>query len=348
MLCIAAGVTPIILHAGSKPLSMVTGGEAGTYIRFGEDIASVASDKPYEQPVNVLKTSGSIDNIKRITSSKGGVSLGIVQSDILGFLSRSTNKNTRATSERLSLLFPFYEEEVHILARRDIGGLRDLAGKRVIVGEEGSGNMLTAMNVLALAEVEPGVVLNTAPAEGVVSVLSGEADAMIFVGGKPVALFSNLSELKTANNGKNAHLLEQVHLVPIDDQRVYAEYLPTRINVGDYPFVDSTLLTAKVSALLVSYEPSSLNSKSRAAYCEPLHAVSRAIVENIDRLKTTGHPKWKEVNLYEDVSLWKKNSCVWDGKKIAKAVRNMSEPVTNDPLSKDLLDIVKYGKGGKK
>ena len=41
------------------------------------------------------------------------------------------------------------------LARRDIAGLDDLAGKRVAIGVENSGTFLTASLILSLAGVEP-------------------------------------------------------------------------------------------------------------------------------------------------------------------------------------------------
>lgn len=331
-------------HAQSNDaMTIVTGSDTGTYVRFGNDIAAIVKQAPYKKQLNVLSTSGSIDNIKRISGGNGQVALGIVQSDILGFLSRSTSDNTRAIAKDLSLIFPFYEEEVHILARKDILGFRDLAGKRVVVGQEGSGNMLTAMNLLALADIEPAQTIHISPAEGVVSVLSNEADAMIFVGGKPLSLFSNLSDLKTAHGGENAHLLDAIHLVPIDDQRIFSEYLPTRINAGDYSFVDSTVLTAKVNAVLVAYDPQSIKTSNRDAYCDQIFAVSKAIAGNMEALKNTGHPKWENVNLFDNVAKWKKNECVWDGKTFlaAPAMKSLQPSTISDALSKDLLAVVR-------
>ncbi len=321
----------------AAPVKLVTGPETGTYIQFGHNIAEVATK--YEQPVQVLKSHGSIDNIKRIVDGKGDIALGIVQSDILGFIKRSSNPNTQKVADRLSLVFPFYEEEVHILANKSINGLRDLQGKRVVVGKQGSGNMLTAINIMALSQISAGELLHLTPAEGVVAVISGEADAMIFVGGKPVPLFTNLAALKDDKDKEKAKLLEQVHFVPIDDQRVYAEYLPTRIEPGDYPFVDKTILTAKVTAVLVSYD----NAKKQnpdGKHCKALQDVSKAIQQNIDGLRESGHPKWQEVSLYRDVTLWERNPCVWDGKRFIPGDR----PKYKEALTKDLLDIVKHGK----
>ena len=53
------------------------------------------------------------------------------------------------------IAFPLYNEEVHVLARREIATLADLSGQRVAIGVEDSGTFLTASLVLDLAGVEP-------------------------------------------------------------------------------------------------------------------------------------------------------------------------------------------------
>ncbi len=314
---------------------MVTGPETGTYVTFGKDIANVMESR--DQLVTVKPSSGSIDNIRQLVDRNGTVSLGIVQSDILGFMKRSDSDNTKKVSNSLSLLFPFYDEEVHILARTSINGLRDLQDKRIVVGEEGSGNMLTAINLMALSEITTDHLLYMPPAEGVVAVLSGDADAMIFVGGKPVTLFSNLSALKTSKDRKKAALLDQVHFVPVDDQRIFTEYSPTRINSKDYSFVKKTILTAKVSALLVARND--VNNDADSDYCKQLQNISLGIEASLSKLQSDGHPKWNEVNLYESISLWPRHRCVWDEQRFIPG----NDSNKKEALTQDLLDIVRHG-----
>jgi uncharacterized protein len=332
--------TPAI--PATPSLQMMTGQETGTYSAFGKDIAGLAAKSG--QSVKLIASNGSIDNIRRIVGSQGNIALGIVQSDILGFLQRSTNPNTKKIADHLTMVFPFYEEEVHILARKDLSGLRDLQGKRVIVGEQGSGNMLTAMNIMALSDIKAGKILHLPPAEGVVAVLSGQADAIIFVGGKPVPLFTNLAALKNTKGGKNAHLLENVHFISIDDQRVFAEYSPTRIHKEDYPFMQETILTAKVTAMLVSYGDATKTISTDSPMCKPMQQLSRTIAEGLESLQQAGHPKWKEVNLYGEISRWKRNPCVWDGKRFIPAPPIVPSPAGADnALTNDLLDVVTHG-----
>ncbi len=318
-------------YAENRTINLATGASNGTYIEFGKDIAKVARKAPYNVDINVLETAGSIDNIRELKKDNG-ITLAIVQSDILGFLQRSKNKNTREIAENIALIFPFYDEEVHILARKNITGLKDLQGKRVIVGQQGSGNMMTATNILHIAGITPSETLYTEPAQGVVALLSNNADALIFVGGKPVSLFENLSNLKKADKGKNAHLLEHVHFVPIDDQRVFSEYQPTRIEKEDYGFNDKTILTAKVTASLVTYDT------KRKEDCEPLLKVAKAIADNMDALAETGHDKWNNTALYAKTDTWKKHSCIWEKDSFIPAIPQT--PEISDELSIELLDVI--------
>jgi len=286
-------------------LGIVTGPKTGTYYAFGKDIGQVAQKAGVE--VEIKPSEGSIDNIKRINSSENAA-LGIVQSDVLGFLSRSKSAESVRMAGNLRMIFPFYNEEVHVLARKNIKTFADLNGKKVAVGEEGSGNMLTSINLFSMMNITPADSQKIPPAQGVVAVLKGEIDAVIFVGGKPVRLFKNLEDLTLPENVKYAPMLEQVHFVPMDNPKMLEEYKPAQITKADYNFVNEPVPTIAVQAVMVSFDFSQSTVKSR---CVKLGKLARAIHNSIGELQATGHPKWKEVNLDADLGLWKKDSCAW-------------------------------------
>lgn len=322
-------------------VALLTGQETGTYHAFGEDIAEQSTK--HGQRVKLMTSQGSLDNIRQLMEGGGDIELGIVQSDVMSFLRRSKNKNTRTVAEKMALVFPLHEEEVHILARRNINGLRNLKGKRIVVGAKGSGSMLTAINILTLADISASELQYLSPAEGVVAVLSNKADAMVFVGGKPVPLFSNLATLAENKDKTQAELLEQVHLIPIDDQRIFEEYMPTRIKSSDYPFLDRTVLTAKVTASLVAYrDPDNAVDEHK---CGGVRRVAGAIYRERDTLKTKGHPKWRQVNLFGEATIDRRDPCVWDGRRFIPAAQNKSSDDPNEALARELLDVVTKGKG---
>jgi uncharacterized protein len=91
-------------QAKADSIGMVTGSTTGTYFQFGQDIAKLAPTAGLE--IFVKESEGSIDNIRRLSSRENGA-WGIVQSDVLGFLSRSEDPEARRIAERLRLVFPF-------------------------------------------------------------------------------------------------------------------------------------------------------------------------------------------------------------------------------------------------
>ncbi|MGE0755045.1 MAG: TAXI family TRAP transporter solute-binding subunit [Alphaproteobacteria bacterium] len=286
-------------------LGIVTGPKTGTYFAFGKDISEVSA----KAGVNVeAKTSeGSIDNIKRINSAENAA-VGIVQSDVLGFLARSKSPDSIKMASNLRMIFPFYNEEVHILARKEIKNFSDLEGKKVAIGEEGSGNMLTSINLFSMMNVNPAEMKKISPAQGVVSVLRGELDAVVSVAGKPVRLFKNLEDLTLPENQKYAPMLDQVHFLSLDNPKMLEEYKPAEIAKTDYNFVKQAVPTIAVQAVLVSYDFAGTGSKRR---CDMLAGMAKAVRDHIEELKKTGHPKWKEVDLDGKTAYWKKDSCVW-------------------------------------
>ena len=315
----------------AEMLGIVTGPKTGTYFAFGKDIAMVG--EKIGITIDVKPSEGSIDNIKRINSSENAA-LGIVQSDVLGFLARSKSPDSIRMASNLRMIFPFYNEEVHVLARKTIKNFSDLEGKKIAIGEEGSGNMLTAINLFSMMNVTPVEMRKIPPAQGVVAVLKGELDAVIYVAGKPVRLFKNLEDLTLPENHKYAPMLEQVHFLPMDNPKMLEEYKPAEITKNDYNFVGQKLPTIAVQAVMVSFDFSEGGNKKR---CERLANLGKALRAELPMLKEKGHPKWKEVNLDAELGLWKKDNCVWPPNAPA-AEADKSE------LGQDLINIIEKNK----
>jgi len=324
--------------AAENGIGLVTGPKTGTYITIGRDMAAAVRETNGPR-IDVKESGGSIDNIKRIASGENAA-LGIVQSDVLGFLSRSKNPDSVKIANSLRMVFPFYQEEVHVLARRSIRSFADLQGRRVVIGEEGSGNMLTAVNLFSMMDVTPKESIRLAPPEGVVAVLKDEADAVIFVGGKPVRLFKNLEELRNAKNERYTDMLSQVHFLPLNEPKMLEEYKPAEITPQDYNFVAESVPTIAVTAVLVAYDFSAAGKHYNKERCTQLRQIGDAIRGNLPALVKNGHPKWQEVKPDADVGIWKKDTCAWPAEIV--------KPKLDDSgLGGDLINIIKEGKGSK-
>lgn len=328
------GLAPVRADdVNAKQIGMVTGSKTGTYIQFGNDIAGVA--KTVGLDILVKDSQGSIDNIRRINSKKNAT-FGIVQSDVLGFLSRSENPEMRQLAGRLRLIFPFYNEEVHLFANKAVTVLNDLQGKRVVVGEQGSGTWLTAINTLQITGVKPAELLSLPPLQGVTAVLKGEADALFYVAGKPVSLFTKVGNL--INKPEFAPMLANVHFVPLDDARLLREYPAAKLNQTDYEWMSGETPTIAVKAVLMSFDFSGKQNSYFVQRCQQLATLGQAIRANLSQLKQTGHPKWKEVNLDEKVGVWPLDRCSRSGKSSGGADINLSRE-----LEKMLLNQYDWG-----
>jgi TRAP transporter TAXI family solute receptor len=291
-------------QAQAQGIGLVTGSEFGTYIRFGHDIAKVARSKGVD--IIVKESEGSLANIRRMMSQENA-GLGIVQSDVLSFLTTSADASMRSISSRIRLVFPFYNEEVHLFARKDIQQLSDLNGKRVVVGTKGSGNWLTANNILRIANIRPGESLEMPPGKAVSAVLTNEADAMFYVAGKPVPVFTRIQEL--LENPSYAPLVRQVHFLALDDPAILNEYVASNISSQDYAWLEGNIHTAAVKAVLVSVDFSSKHNAYYSQRCAQLKNLGEAIRERFDELKNSGHPKWQEVDLEQKIGIWQQDTC---------------------------------------
>ena len=301
--------TPVNVSADTSPLGMVTGQKTGTYFIFGQNMAQAA--KKAGMDVETRPSEGSINNIKRI-NSKENAAIAIVQSDVLGFLGRSKNPDSIHIANNLRIIFPFYNEEIHVFAKNEIKDFNDLNGKKVAIGEDESGSMLTAINLFSIMNVTPSQTLKIPSAQGVVSVLKGDIDAIIFVGGKPVRLFKNLEDLSLPENQKYGAMLAKSHFIPMDSPKMLEEYKPAKITHLDYSFVNDDVPTIAVPAILISYDFSDHKNQGR---CKQIGKLAKIIRSSLPSFKISGHPKWKEVDLDAKINGWKKDKCVWDAEK---------------------------------
>jgi TRAP transporter TAXI family solute receptor len=291
-------------QAMADVIGMVTGSKAGTYFEFGQEIATLAGKAGVA--ILVKESEGSIDNLRRLASSENAA-FGIVQSDVLGFVNRMNDQETRHLAARLRLIFPFYNEEVHLLARKEIQRFEDLAGKRVVVGTRGSGNWLTSNNLLLMVNVRPAERIELSPPEAFIAVLQGRADAMFYVAGKPVKLFTTLGELQ--KDPEYDRLGQGIHFVPLTHERMLREYVASTIGSDDYAWVETMIPTVAVKAVLVSFDFSAKNTPYYRQRCQQLSILGKEIRANFPELQRTGHPKWKEVNLNEELGIWKRDTC---------------------------------------
>lgn len=285
-------------------VGMVTGSKTGTYIKVGQDITDSARK---HVDIRVKESGGSIDNIKRM-NSKENAAFGIVQSDVLGYMQRSNDPNLVKVANRLRMVFPLYNEEVHVFANKRIQKLSDLHGGTVSVGNAGGGSWMTATNIFKILGIQPAQIYNWDKTKAAASVIDGKLDAMIYVAGKPVTFFEKVGTLE--NNPEYADRFKNVHFVEVSEPAIKNEYAVSSIGKRDYPWVDKTIGAVAVKAMMVSYDFSSRYNAYYDKRCTQLGHIKQSINESIGQLKSNGRtPKWKEVDLNASIGSWKRDTC---------------------------------------
>ncbi|PTW52159.1 TAXI family TRAP transporter solute-binding subunit [Rhodovulum kholense] len=277
--------------------NILTGGPTGTYIQFGRDIARIAGECGLT--LNVRESAGSLENFVGVRQ-RSFTQFGIVQSDVLEYLRTyaSNDPEIARTIAGVRIAFPLYNEEVHLLARSNIGSLADLAGKRVAVGVEDSGTYVTATLVLDLTEVAAERV-TIGPDESLRQLLAGEIDAFFYVAGAPTKLFQD-----------PRISADRFHLLALTDPVLQAVYTPATIAADTYPFQSDPVEAVAVKAVLMTYEYQIGKNGYHRASCDAVRSISHLVLAKFAELKETGHPKWTQVDLTDIPPGWEVGACV--------------------------------------
>ena len=168
-------------------VGIISGGIAGTYVRIAADLAD-AFDEGYDLRVLPVIGKGSVRNIEDLLLLRG-IDIAIVQSDVIEFYRRGDLYP--GIEDKIAYITKLYEEEVHILARAEIGSVDELRGRRVNFGTEGSGTFMTAG--IIFDELGLDVEVTTLPEpEALAKLRAGDIDGLVFVGGQPLALLSQI------------------------------------------------------------------------------------------------------------------------------------------------------------
>jgi uncharacterized protein len=275
-------------RANTGTLGVISGGADGTYIRIAADLANVLDGEDLR--VLPMIGRGSLQNLRDIMFLRG-VDIGIVQMDAREQLN-AENLQTDAV-RRLRFITRLYNEEVHIIADREITDIRQLEGKKVNIDKAGSGTNLTSRLIFDKLGIKPEMTTFD-QASSYAKLKSGEIQAAVYVAGRPVRA---IAEFQTEG---------RFHLLPIPFEGEIAEsYFPARLADSDYPQLvdkDKPVETLAVGSLLAVFNwPENSDRYNR------VKRFVDAFFARFDEFLQPGrHPKWKEVNLAADVPGWER------------------------------------------
>ncbi len=314
-----------VIAADEKPIHMgvITGGAKGTYYQFGLNIQKLSSVDNIN--MEVYNSAGSVENVYAVYK-RPRTQLGIVQSDVLAFVSKvQTDETLKQIAKKIKMVFPLYNEEIHLLGQEGIDNFDALSGKRVAIGKEGSGTYLTARLLFEISGIHPLEMVTIGTERALSELKAGNIDAMFYVAGLPVALFKeSVSEE------------DQLNLIPITNKNIREFYPSATIPPGVYEWQDRLVETVAVKAVLISFD-------FKRFHCKTVGRVAKMIYENMDWLKENGHSKWKSVDLNYRLKGWEQYGCVRNALMGAKpsGTRTVQEAPSLNPVLNAIKKVLK-------
>jgi len=288
----AAALTFSATAHAEEFVTIGTGGVTGVYYPTGGSICRLMNKKRKETGVRctVESTGGSVYNINTIR--EGELEFGVAQSDWQYHAYNGTSKFEAAGPfEDLRAVFSVHAEPFNVMVRADAGidSFDDLVGKRVNIGNPGSGQRGT-MEVLMAAT---GWTTDTfalasemKSAEQSSALCDNQIDAFIITAGHPSG---NLTEAATTCDAKLVPVTGKAVEALINDN---AYYRSATIPGGMYRGTDDDVTTFGVGATLVT---------SASVSDEAVYALVSSIFENFDDFRKF-HPAFANLKKEEMVS----------------------------------------------
>ncbi|MFZ5990343.1 MAG: TAXI family TRAP transporter solute-binding subunit [Deinococcota bacterium] len=298
LLIIGASLALAASALAQEFVTIGSGSTTGVYFPVATGIAKLINDAGVGIRANARSTGGSVFNINAIAS--GELQMGLSQNDIAYYAYNGSSipafegkpvKSIRS----IAVLYP---EVVHIVARAEakIDSVADLKGKRVVVGDVGSGTEQNARQILEaynLSFNDLGQTIRVGASQGISLLQDGRADAMFYTVGLGASAIQQLA------------LTTRINLVAVEPAKVktvaqkYPFYANFIIPSGVYRGVEVSTPTVAVLSMLLASDQLSADT---------VYKVMKATFDNLAEFKKI-HPNLER---YFDLK---------------KAVRNLPVPL---------------------
>lgn len=279
----SSAIAATLLLAGQASaqefITIGTGSVTGVYYPTGGAICKLVNKdrKDHNIRCSVESTGGSIYNINTLRS--GELDFGVVQSDwqYHGYNGSSKFKE-QGPYPKLRAVFSIHTEPFNIIARADSGikTLADLKGKRVNIGNPGSGDRATmgvVMDALGWTEKDFKLASELKGSERSQALCDNKIDAFIYMVGHPNG---SIKEATTSCNAK---------LIPVTGEaieKIIADnpyYTATEVPGDTYQGNDDVESFGVAATLVTSTDVSD----------DAVYALTKAVFENFDTFKRL-HP----------------------------------------------------------
>lgn len=273
-------------------ITIGTAGQTGVYYVVGQSVCQLVNrgTSDHDFRCTAPATGGSIANLNGIRA--GDFNFGVVQSDWQHHAYNGSSAFEEAgPNEQLRSVLSAHADIVTIVARADSGieKLDDLRGKKVNIGNPGSGSRATAevlLETIGIGVDELALASELKSAEQSAALCDNKIEAMMFSAGHPVG---NIKEATVACDTRFLQVEGDAIDQMIADTIYYSK---AEIPAGMYKGQPDTIHSYGPLATLVS----STNTSADAVY-----EVVKAIFDNFDRFKSL-HPAFANLNEKDMIS----------------------------------------------
>ena len=215
-----------------------------------------------------------------------GVDMAIIQHDVVEFMDQYQIYPGIKGSVRM--IAPLGTEQYHILARKDIRSIYDLAGQTVNFGRTESGTSMTSSVVFDALGIEVNVT-NLNHKIALEKMRNGEIAAMARTTGVPNSLFEGV--------GSD----EGFHFLPVPASGAVSDiYSVTSINSEHYPDLvtpGQVIETVGVATILITYNWGREHPRGQT-----VDLFTKRFFSGYDKLLEDGfHESWRSIDISEDI-----------------------------------------------
>ena len=220
----------VLAGCGGKKttLKMATGGTTGTYYAYCGTVSQILSQKIDNLSFDLQSTGASKANIYLLADKEADIA--IVQNDVMYYAYNGTDLFAGDKVGGFSAMAGAYAEVCQVVAKGGISSIADLRGKRVSVGDIGSGVEFNARQILEAYGMtfDDIIVNNLSFGDSAAAFKDDKIDAFFCVAGAPTTA---VVELATTN---------PINLLEIDDE--HAAKL-----IDKYPFYTKFAVPAGIT-----------------------------------------------------------------------------------------------------
>ena len=286
-LAAVAALSAQVATAQEKFITIGTGGQTGVYFVVGQSICRLVNRGTADHNLKCTapSTGGSIANINAIKA--GDMDMGVAQSDWQFHAYNGSSQFEGQKFDKLRAVFSVHGEPFTVVARADSGvaSFDDLFGKRVNVGNPGSGQRATmdvVLNAMGKSDSDFALASELKPAEQSAALGDNKVDAIIYTVGHPNG---SIQEATSTVDAKLVNVTGEAIDKLVSENPYYAK---ATIPGGLYKGNDEDTETFGVKATFVT---------SSDVDDDVVYTVVKAVFDNFDRFKGL-HPAF--ANLKEE------------------------------------------------